>query len=374
MTERGTRALFAGGLRLVPFSGIQYCDVVVPRALCSLLKARFIEEMFESDGTPHRILLPLDDRLGAVRPDDGPAADEMDDARAAPPHFQHPVTGKAVDPARILEIDGEQSVARFAGHWIPLPFLRFMGRDEQQRPRYDAGPSNWVRAYIEAGSGTPRSEIQITLAFDTNLERQSPTDAATYVAPSCDDAAFGSTFICAESVDDVSALLGQPWLEAWLRATAAPHAPDDGGRPVDGAKVEDFRHVQMAHYLTLLRLLAATKVMPEARFADTIERRLPIRNTFVDLVLDIGDTETTALLVDIASAGAEESPMPGGFAEHVVLRDLTVPNVVHEGPLPTAREFTSQPFGDASASRDSGRPDAFAWPSLVLRERSLALS
>ena len=61
MTEGGKRALFAGLLRLVPYSGVQFRDVEIPRELCDRLKTRFIEEQFDGDGMSRRILLPLED-------------------------------------------------------------------------------------------------------------------------------------------------------------------------------------------------------------------------------------------------------------------------------------------------------------------------
>ena len=104
--------------------------------------------------------------------------------------------------------------------------------------------------------------------------------------------------------------------------------------------------------------------MPEVRFADTIQRRYPIRKTTVDLVVDIGDAETTAMLVDV-TGDATAQLATAGYAEMLRLRDLSEPNTIHEGPFPTAVEFNASPFGDAGLSRESGRPDAFQWPSLV---------
>jgi hypothetical protein len=353
MTGKGERSLFAGILRLVPYSGIQCCDISVGIATAASIVHRFTEEIFEADGVPHRILLPLD---GDAEQTDTVAGAAADGPLAKRP--LHPVTGRPLDPARILEVTGGAAFAHFAGRWIPLPYLRFIGRDEHQRPRYDTGPSNWVRAWITLPEGAAEQAVRITLAFDTSLDRQSRFDAAAYLAPNADDAAFGSTFICADSVDELGGFLSEPWLEAWLSTAAA--VPEDGKETEAGI---EFRHRSIALYLTLLRLLVSTGAMPEARFIDTIQRRFPIRTAAIDLVLDLGDTETTALLVEI-------TPGPGnvsaeGFAEHIRLRDLSAPDLIHEGPFPTIAEFDAAPFGDAVISRDSGRYDAFVWPSLV---------
>ncbi len=349
MAEGDTRSLFAGILRLVPYSGIQFHDVAILQAATAGVSAHFIEEIFETDGIPHRILLPLDGRVEErkTKPSD----------TDTPLRVAHPVTGKPIDPARVLEISATEALGQFAGDWIPLPYLRFIGRDDQQRPRFDSGPTNWVRGWI-APPAPEKSSMSITLAFDTSLERNSRLDTAVYGAPNADDAAFGSTFVCAESVDDLGPLLAEPWLDAWLSRTS----PAQGSTASSGAV--EFRHRHIACYLTLLRLLAQTAAMPEARFTDTIQRRYPIRTVSVDLVLDIGDNESTALLAE-ATPNDQLRGSASGFAELLRMRDLSAPHLIHDGPIPTVAEFNAPPLGNSMLSRQSGRHDAFNWPSLV---------
>jgi hypothetical protein len=340
MTDKGERSLFAGILRLIPFSGVQCRDVCIVTDTAASVKLRFTEELFDVDGVPHRVLLPLAD-----------TSTEDPDLNLVSPSITHPITGKPLAPDAILELDGCEALAHFAGRWVPLPYFRFIGRDEQQRPRYDAGPANWVRAWI----GTPAaSRSNVTLAFDTALARQSRLDAAPYLAPNTEDATFGSTFICVERVDDLGGFVGEQWLADWLADPATKEAAAD-------SKGVEFRHKTTALYLTLLRLLVSSGVLPEARFVDTIQRRFPLRTSSVDLVLDLGHTETTALLVDVTSSHEQTD----GYAEQLRVRDLAFPEIVYEGAFPTAAEFTAAPYGDAMLSRDSGRHDAFNWPSLV---------
>ena len=371
MTDGGAQTLFGGILRLVPYSGIQFYDVLIPRALSSDLKTLFIEERFDSSTGNQRILLPLEPpakpvaRVDPIRTDDVAELDGFQtEARATlAERLIHPVTGDTVDPATVLELDGSMAIARFAGTWTPLPFLRFVGRDTSRRPQYDAGPLNWVRAFVNPPNSADPTHIVVTLAFDTGLSGESRLDAQAYLSPNTDDAAFGSTFVCASTVDDVAPFLAEPWLEAWLAKPPATEGPAPPVSATDTPLVFEHRH--FAQYLTLLRLLATAEVIPEVRFTDTIERRFPIRVADVDLILDIGDVETTALLVDVTYDGNGDIPLVAGFAEPLRFRDLTRPGVVHEGSFPTAAEFSGIPFGDASLSRDSGRGDAFHWPSLV---------
>jgi hypothetical protein len=352
MTKGGKRSLFAGVLRLVPYSGIQYFDITLDADTVAAVTANFIEEVFDTDGGPHRILLPLDSRA------DETAATAAADASAT--RLVHPVTGRPIEPARILTITAADALSHLASGWLPLPYLRFVGRDEQQRPRYDSGPTNWVRGWLTA-PGSNDASTTLTLAFDTNLERHSRIDAPIYTAPNGDDATFGSTFICVETVDDLGAVLAEPWLETWLAKSLEHGASDQSAGPLQAG---EFRHRHIACYLTLLRLLAQSGAMPEARFADTVQRRFPIHSVAVDLIVNIGENETTAILVD-ATPSDRTREAAGGFAEPLRLRDLSEPSLLHTGAFPTIAEFNAAPFGDAMLSRQSGRHDAFHWPSLV---------
>ena len=227
---------------------------------------------------------------------------------------------------------------------------------KKSAPKDDPWATPLEDSYIAPSNADASSPLRVTLAFDTGLVQQSRLDTATYLAPNIDDAAFGSTFFFASTVDDVSQLLGEPWFDTWLAAVAA--AATDADAP-------PFEHLHIARYLTLLRVLAASGVMPEVRLTDTIQRRFPIRSAAVDLILDIGDAETTALLVDVPQDGVGDLAPLAGYAEPLRLRDLSEPHIVHEGPFPTAAEFDGAPFGDVGLSRVSGRIDAFQWPSLV---------
>ena len=356
MSDGGARSYFAGVLRLVPYSGVQLCDIEIVRATCDNIEAYFTEEIFDTDGLPQRILLQLDGRKTAATADSPTPQPEIDVDKISTSidRLFHPLTGKPVDPSLIQTLDGIATLAHFAGQWVPIPYLRFVGRDEQQRLQFDTGPSNWVRAFITEPSTDPNEAIRVTLAFDTSLDVTSRMDTAAYLSPNLDDAAFGSTFICAETVDDVTPVLAEPWIETWLSRIKPSASPGQS----------EFQLTHIAQYLTLLKILGTAGAMPEARFTDTIQKRFPLRTTPVDLVLDIGETETTAMLVDV-SADQPNNRTEGGFAEIVRVRDLTQPDLIHEGPFPTVAEFSATPFGDHVISRDSGRTDAFHWPSLV---------
>ena len=113
MTDGGARSGFAGILRLVPYSGVQCVDIVMPAVLVSEHVSRFLEETVEADGLKQRVLMPLEPRTIATPDGSGGAAvivplDSYEAAAQAiaAQRLLHPITGKPVPPAHILEMTG----------------------------------------------------------------------------------------------------------------------------------------------------------------------------------------------------------------------------------------------------------------------------
>jgi hypothetical protein len=355
-TPPGGASLYDHVRRLVPASGIQFLDSRIDATRLPMLRTWFVEDEFDAPTGPRRVLLPL-------------ASDQTIDGT-----IWHPVTFKALGPSETLSFTGLEGIEPFLDHWIPVPFLRYLGRGDNG-PRFDAGPANWARVYVAAPAGGLRSadELDVVFAFDTRLDTASRADQSTYLAPNTDDALFASTFMLAEGAEQLGDFLNQPWLDAWVRerCTATPGATpwgtgeDSAFADARLAVAPDFKLRHVAHYLTFLKILNSCANPPQIRFVDSISTSLPIGRTGIDLVIDFHETKTTAVLLsrtdqfgpDIVDASRKAVPLR--------LRDLTRPVIRHSGDIATVVEFDHQTFGSASHSRRSGRPDAFAWSSLV---------
>lgn len=346
---QGRNPLVASVIRLVPFSGIQFIDIKIPIRSLSSTMGRFVEDNDPDDGP---FLLSLKER---------PDFDGVE---------WHPVTGERLAPQQTLWLTGYQALEPFLGAWVPVPYFRYLGRGEDGGIRFDKGPINWARLFIEAPETDLReaSELKAVLALDTSIAAASRTEQFEYLAPNADDVVFAPVFRMASDDSDLDALLGGAWCDDWLAGllqrwrerpqrarTAVAHSSLARPGPT-------FTLEHVARYLTLLKVLEVDAQMPQLQFIDVRVAHWRERSSPCQLMLDIGSPETVAMLVE---QGGEASGAAPNGGEPLRLRDLSRPTLIHSGPFRTLAEFQAPNFGDEAASRQSGRADAFYWPSLV---------
>ncbi|MCB1512388.1 MAG: virulence factor SrfB, partial [Hyphomicrobiaceae bacterium] len=320
--------------RLRPDAGLHFVDFTVPVQGLSSVQYRFIEES-GSDGEP--VLIALTEK---------PHGDGIE---------WHPITHEPLTPGDTLWITGFQALEYFAGRWLPLPYLRIMQRRDPAQGRFDDGPWNWARLFITPPTGSVRDAgaVQAVLAFDPAVAPHGRLDQDFYLTPNQDDVTLGATYDLATGLGETAPFLAEPWVAQWLDDHAAEvSAADKPGMTKHGAGGEGaFRLASTARYLALLKVLGACPSLPQIRFTSSDARRnappQPAR-----LFVDIDDRDTAAILVS-----DQTTPLR--------LRDLGQPSTSHESPWPTQAEFAPANFGNATASRLSGRLDAFQWPSLV---------
>jgi len=352
----GAQGMFGNVRRLVPASGIQFLDAAVEAKILPMVRAWFTEDCLDLSGGQRRVLLPLSNDASA----DGT--------------IWHPVTFRPLGPTETFSFTGLEAVEPFLDRWTPVPFLRYLGRDEGGKARFDKGPANWARVFVSRPERGLRGadSLQLVYAFDTRLDLRSRADQTPYLAPNTDDALFASTFMLADDPEELADFLSQPWIDTWVRESCAlaPSMLDavdveEAGFSIARGDNGRFTLTHIGRYLAFLRILAKTSAPPQIRFVDSVSRTMSVATTAVELVIDFGAAETTALLIerdrpipaDLAAAEAQAVPLR--------LRDLSRPVTIHTGAIPTAVEFDHQTFGNAALSRRSGRTDAFQWTSLV---------
>ncbi|MBX9926351.1 MAG: virulence factor SrfB, partial [Hyphomicrobiaceae bacterium] len=302
--------------RLVPFSGIQFLNLEIDAGVLPMISAWFTEEEIDAPTGKRRVLLPLQNE----HTPDGSVF--------------HPVTFRPLGPADTLSYSGLEAIEPFLETWIPLPFLRYLGRGPSGEIRLDQGPSNWVRIFVEKPAHGLRAadRLRAVLALDTRLDGTSRADDSPYIAPNVEDALFASTFLFVDDPEQVSGFMSQHWVDAWLR-DAVPSVP----------RGDRFTLAHLARYIGFLKVLAKASAMPRLRFIDSVSQTLPLPTVGLDLVIDVGPSDTTAVLIP------RDQPLsPETAAEHAIplrLRDLGQPVTVHDGAIPTVVEFDNQTFG-----------------------------
>ncbi len=225
--------------------------------------------------------------------------------------------------------------------WIPVPFLR------QSDQGLEQGPSNWARAYLTRLEGRPDT-LHLVLAFDMRMEDWE--EGRPYIALRDKDVRAHGEFRLAWRCQDVFWFLEQAWVDDWLRETWYRSHP----RSEDDTRQLEYR----ASYLLLLEVLRECTGQVEKVClispwnANTVD---------VDLVLDIGNSRTTGMLVE--TYPQEITSLRNHYL--LQLRDMDQPEHVHTEPFETRIEFSEICFGNEALSQRSGRRMAFAFPSPV---------
>ena len=252
-----------------------------------------------------------------------------------------------MDIRRVLEI--------WDGEWMPLPFLRT--RDQRWPDggeRFECGPSNWARCRM---TQTDADTLSLTLVFDTNVEAP-PEDGEFYHALSPRDVAAHGSFQLAHHVRDNAWFLNASWVDEWLLGLydayrARRHRGRGNWRDENPYVLE-----HLAAYLTWLEVLRLA-VGGLAVQVINPDRDQPVE---VDLILDIGNSRTTGILVE--TLPQRITNLNDSYL--LQLRDMTRLERIYTDPFETRVEFAEVHFGNDALSRRSGRrTPAFAWPSAV---------
>ena len=322
-------------------SAIQFFDLVVEEAVAAGVSERYFECRDSQAGAEapslHQVTL---DENGV---------------------FLHPLTDAVTDPSQTYGINGRKALDAFLDCWIPLPFMR-SGGGFTDPPAIEESPSNWARIFIHKDqTNVSRPYYKVVLAIDTAFEAPREGDTHSVSAPSQADAIDGTIFRSSADVNHIGWFVTEPWVDEWLMETFR----EGRARTVTGVPgaiagpASTLEH--LAHYLTLLAVLAETRVLPRISFLPPAGATSGAGSAVpVDLVIDIGASRTFALLAETTGITATEPVM-----ELLPLRDLTRPWISHRGALASRIEFSRAAFGKEVYSRWSGRTNAFHWPSIA---------
>ena len=244
-----------------------------------------------------------------------------------------------------------ESLAVLDGVWLPIPFLRF------NPPRtFVEGPDNWARVQIRklAEPDSAGNTHRVTLALDSQINDLSPGA----LAPATNDILNGTRFALAWRDDEVFDFLDQTWIDGWLREAFLHYATSVENRSEReiAQALRGFEY--QAHWLNLLTLLGEQLTVPEVKI---VTHTLSTPAIPVDLILDVGNTHTCGVIIE------DQGDANDGLRQTAELqvRSLSEPQFLNE-PLFTSRlEFSEARFGKQHFSVESGREDAFVWPSIV---------
>ncbi len=320
---------------LIPGGCPQFLDYTLHKSDLPRLIRSFKEERKEAQSTAGR----YDHHLRCLERDETGFVDQL--------------TYEPCEPDYSINIQNVIDVWKNA--WIPIPILRTREQKWQDGgERFECGPSNWSRArVVEDETGT----IKITLMFDTIVEPH-PQEGEFYHALSPEDVSAHGHFALAHHVRDNAWFLNAVWVDEWLANIYDTYRSSIfQGR---GSWKDNNENVleHLAAYLTWLELIRVALHNTSIHVINP-EREQPVE---VDLILDIGNSRTTGILVETIS----QKPTSLNDSYLLELRDISAPENIYSDPFETRVEFVQASFGNDALSRRSGRrKPAFAWPSAV---------
>lgn len=326
-----TMPVYKNPVSLIPGGCPQFLDFRLKKAAIGRIRRYFREDRAEA-GTRAvlRCLTPTEDG-----------------------RFLDMVSGQARDYD--YELDARRVPDDWMDHWLPLPVLRLRGQKwPDGGERFEYGPSNWARGRLMPADDDPEA-LHLTLVFDMTVEEAAPVtgeniaDPPVVAALDPEAVAAHATFRLAAHVRDNAWFLNLAWVDEWLAALWDKRA---GKRRRDDDRELEY----LASYLTLLDVLNLATGEITVRVVNPA-RDNPVD---VDLVLDIGNSRTTGILVE--TLPQRVTNLNDSYL--LQLRDLDQPQRIHAEPFETRVEFAEASFGNEALSRRSGRRSpAFAWPS-----------
>lgn len=330
----------ASATLLMPNSAIQFLMNSVASEITASVNRRFFEDTSVAPESEGAVLYSV------KLEDDG--------------SFHHPVSHHVADVRQTYAIDGASALEAFSGNWIPVPFMRVLADEDGGPPTLDEGPSNWTRVFITRAEGDVVHSHRVVLAVDTTCCAKQRVRGRTVAAPTVDDARDGGLFRFSDDEADIAWFVTEAWVDDWLREVfAGREDARDQDREPDERQPSALEY--LGHYLTLLAVLKDSGVLPDIELK-ALGDPGAAETVAVDLVLDIGNSRTCAILSEPASPSSVKAE---ARASLLVLRDFDQPWLEHAGLFASRIEFSRASFGKESLSRWSGRTNAFYWPSLV---------
>lgn len=327
-------------ISLIANSGIQFYrfEAKIDSLIAKKEKIRYVEQWDSSRlrfWMDEVVLLPGDDEVYAKRREletygflsrFGKFSDEIDFDKLEP-----------IEEKDIYETDNiNKTIAAFEKNWIPLPYFQKNNINEDI-----FGPTDWVRIYFERKTD---DILSCCLIVDTTTGKSAEDQASPFLHENPNENTYDIAFNDNLALSYLDSLFDCQWVEDCISKIYF-------GQNTEIEK-PFLRH--MANYMFLLRVLKGIGKVPRINI-------LSDRNGLidVDLVIDIGNSKTCALLFE----NPNESTFNLNAVKRLVVQDLENPLLFYDASFSTRLVFKEADFG--ALNSELNQNGKFLWPSLV---------
>lgn len=234
----------------------------------------------------------------------------------------------------------KQTLKQYQNKWIPMPFFK-----ENAINRDLLYPTDWVRVFFTCDEEF--SLAKIVIAVDTSLARSENDKTGPQLSNNPDENVFR---LQSDEINLSNFLFTQDNSVAWIDRYLADLFYD---------KNEEERYTHpikkyIAKYVLLMKWLAAQTESPEIQlFTDNIRKKT------VDLVIDIGNSATCALLFE----NKDDDSFDFDSVKKLIIQDYTNPHLEYNNSFPMNMMFSESSFGNID--KDNYHNNKFIVPSLT---------
>jgi hypothetical protein len=234
----------------------------------------------------------------------------------------------------------KKAIKHFKKKWIPLPYFKdnSINKDVMH-------PTDWVRLYFDCDE--EYNKIQLVLAIDTTLAKNELDKTGPQLSLNPEENIFK---IHTNEINISNFLFNTNSSTSWIEGYLAD---------VFYGKNDELRYEQpvkqyVSHYLLLLKWIESLKETPDLQlFTDDI-KKIP-----VDLVIDIGNSATCALLFE----NQNDDAFTFEKVKKINIQDYSNPQLEYNDPFPMNLVFRESNFG--SINKEKYHNNKFTVPSFV---------
>ena len=234
----------------------------------------------------------------------------------------------------------KKSIKHFNRKWIPLPY--FKDNSINKDLMY---PTDWVRIYFDFDEH--HNKVKFVLSIDTTLAKNDTDKTGPQLSLNPDENIFK---IHTNEINISNFLFSTNSTTAWIEG----YLGDMFYGKNEEARYEQPIKQYIAHYILLIRWLEGLKETPELQlFTDNVNK------IDVDLVIDIGNSATCALLFE----SHNDSTFTFEKVKKIVIQDYSNPELEYNQPFPMNLVFCESNFGNIN--KDKYHNNKFTVPSFV---------
>lgn len=238
------------------------------------------------------------------------------------------------------ETNLKRALRNFSNKWIPLPY--FKDNSINKDLMY---PTDWVRVFITCDDSYTVSKI--ALAIDTTLARNESDKTSPMLSLNPDENIFK---LHSKEVNIARSFYAGSSNDSWVDKYLA----DSYYGEQDERRYEQPVKEYLASYILLVKWLASHPNFPELQlFTDDFRKKT------VDLVIDIGNSATCALLFETK----DDDNFEFDSVKKLIIQDYSTPHVSYDQSFPMHVVFSESKFGNIN--KDSYHNNKFIIPSLV---------